>query len=97
MLPIRFKYMEPLSRNYDLNKGCKILTSNISGIYGPIILPKEGGRELSKIYLYEEFQSDLVNFTPLIVRHGKLYEKCMGDYQLNRFIYLIKPPYLLIG
>ena len=29
----------------------KILTSNISEIYGPIILPKELDRDLSKIYL----------------------------------------------
>ena len=36
----------------------KILTSNISEIYEPIILPKELGRELSKIYLYKEFWSD---------------------------------------
>ena len=32
-----------------------MLTSNISKIYGPIILPKELGRELSKIYLHKEF------------------------------------------
>ena len=30
-------------------KDTKILTSNISEIYGPIILPKELDRELSKI------------------------------------------------
>ena len=33
----------------------KILTLNISEIYGPIILPKELDRILSKIYLYKEF------------------------------------------
>ena len=36
----------------------KILSSNIFEIYGPIILPKELDRELSKIYLYKEFGSD---------------------------------------
>ena len=49
----------------------RILTSNISENYGPIILPKELGRELSKSYLYKEFGSDLVNFTPVIVGHTK--------------------------
>ena len=33
----------------------KMLTSNISEIYGPIILPKELDQELSKIYLHKEF------------------------------------------
>ena len=33
----------------------KILTSNISEIYGPIIFPKELDRELSQIYLYKKF------------------------------------------
>ena len=33
----------------------KILTLNISEIYGPIILPKELDRELSKIYIDKEF------------------------------------------
>ena len=52
MLSIRFKYIEQFSRNYDLKKKVKqILTSNISEIYGPIILPKELDRELSKIHL----------------------------------------------
>ena len=56
MLPILFRYIEPFSRNYDLKKKVKnILTSNISEIYGPIILPNELDRELSKIYLYKEF------------------------------------------
>ena len=32
----------------------KILTSNISEIDGPIILPKELDREQSKIFLYKE-------------------------------------------
>ena len=32
-----------------------ILISNISEIYGPIILPKELDREVSKFYLYKEF------------------------------------------
>ena len=42
MLPIRFWYIEPFSRNYDLKKEVeKIVTLNISEIYGPIILPKE--------------------------------------------------------
>ena len=36
-------------------KVINILTSNIYEIYGPIILPKELDRELSKIYLYKEF------------------------------------------
>ena len=36
----------------------KILTSNISEIYGPIMQPKEISRDLSKIYLQENFQSD---------------------------------------
>ena len=59
MLPILFRYIEPFSRNYDLKKKVKnILTSNISEIYGPIILPNELDRELSKIYLYKEFWSD---------------------------------------
>ena len=40
------------------NKVKKTLTSNISEIYGPIILPKELDRELSKIYLYKEFWND---------------------------------------
>ena len=59
MLPIRFWYIEPFSRNYDLKKKVKkILSSNISEIYGSIVLPKELDRELSKIYLYKEFWSD---------------------------------------
>ena len=36
-------------------KAKKILTSNIFEIYGPIILPKELDREISKTYLYKEF------------------------------------------
>ena len=36
----------------------KILTSSISEIYEPIIYPKELGRELSIIYLYNEFWSE---------------------------------------
>ena len=56
MLPIRFRYEEPFSRNYDMKtKVKKNLTSNISEIYGLIILPKELDRELTKIYLYTEF------------------------------------------
>ena len=39
-------------------KVTKILTLNVTEIYGPIILPKELDRELSKIYLYKEFWSD---------------------------------------
>ena len=42
MLPIRFRYIELLSKNYDFKKKVKkILTSNISEIYGSILLPKE--------------------------------------------------------
>ena len=52
MLPIRFRYIYLFSRNYDLKDRLqKILTSNISEIYGPIILPKKLDRELCKIYL----------------------------------------------
>ena len=54
MLLIRFRYIQPLSRNYDLKKGNKILTSNIFEIYGPIIFPKELDQELSKTYLHKE-------------------------------------------
>ena len=39
-------------------KDKQILFSLISEIYGSIMWPKELSRELSKIYLYEEFQSD---------------------------------------
>ena len=39
-------------------KVIKILSSNISEIYGPIILPKELDQELSKIYLHKEFWKD---------------------------------------
>ena len=39
-------------------KVIKILTSNISEIYGPIILPKELDQEPSKIYLHKEFWRD---------------------------------------
>ena len=61
--------MEPFSRKYDLKKKVqKILTSNISEIYGPIILPKDLDRELSKIYLYKELWS----VTSGIVGHTKL-------------------------
>ena len=57
MLPTRFRHIEPFSMNYDLKKKKvnKFLTSNISEVYGPIILLKELDRELSKIYLYKEF------------------------------------------
>ena len=59
MIYIAFRYIEPFSRNYDLKKKVKkILTSNISEIYGSILLPKELTRLVYKIYLKKEFQSD---------------------------------------
>ena len=51
MLYIPFRYIEPFSRNYDLKKKVKKnLTSNISEIYGSILLPKELTRLVYKIY-----------------------------------------------
>ena len=40
----------------------KILSSNISEIYGPIILPKELDQELSKVYLQQGILKRLRQF-----------------------------------
>ena len=49
MLSIRFRYSH--SREITIwEKAKKILTTNISEIYEPIIFPKDPGRKLSIIY-----------------------------------------------
>ena len=59
MQPIRFRYIEPFSRNYNLKKSeKKNLTSNISEIYGSILWRKELSQLVYKIYPYKKFQSD---------------------------------------
>ena len=56
MLPIRFVIHRAVLEKLRFEKKVKyIVTSNISEIYGPIILRKKLDRELSKIYLYKEF------------------------------------------
>ena len=52
--PIQIHRAVPEKLRFE-KKVTEILTSNISEIYGPIILPKELDRELSKIYLNKEF------------------------------------------
>ena len=59
MQPIRIRYIEPFSRNYNLKKKVKkILTSNISEIYGSILWRKKLSRLVYKIYPYKKFKSD---------------------------------------
>ena len=50
------------------NKVKKILTSNISEIYGSILWRKELSRLVYKMYLYKKFESDKANFTPVMQR-----------------------------
>ena len=52
---------DSLSRSREIKnkkKVIQILTSNISEINGPIILPKKLDQKLSKIYLHKEFWRD---------------------------------------
>ena len=55
MLPIRFRYIYPFMRNYDLKKRLTKFYPQISLKFMEQSLPIELDRELSKIYLYKKF------------------------------------------
>ena len=54
MPPIRFRYIEPFSKNYDFKKGYKNFNLKfISEIYGPIMYPKQQPRSIQNLPLGE--------------------------------------------
>ena len=83
MLHIRFRYIEPFSRNYDLKKKSKkFLTSNISDIYAQRTRPTT-----IKNLPLQRILEHLVNFTPVIVGHTKLIFSSKTNEQ-NEFKFL---------
>ena len=71
-----------------LKKVIQILTSNISEIYGPIILPSELDRELSKLTL----QEILKRLIQLYSRNRWTYKTYFFYFSMFTFLLITKEP-----